>query len=124
MSAEKPKVKTETEYIYTNKFSQKEIRFTPKADEVVATFAPMPERDVAHDVMGATEAAVSQGVNVERGFAVFQVPPDADLETATRSLADQPQINNTIPVLILYNLLIAAAIVFKIVIIVAALISG
>ena len=49
MSTEKTKVKTETEYIYTNKFSQKEIRFTPKTDEIVATFAPMPEGDVAHD---------------------------------------------------------------------------
>ena len=99
MGTQKPKVKPETEYIYTNKFSQKEIQFTPKTDEIVATFEPQPAEDVAHDVMGAASMAVSQGVNVERGFAVFQVAPDLDMEVATRTLTDQPQVINAIPVM-------------------------
>ncbi|MBN1372712.1 MAG: S8 family serine peptidase [Anaerolineaceae bacterium] len=100
MSTPRPKVKTETERAYTNKFNQKHIRFTPKADEVVATFKPQATDADADAVMHATSLAVSQAVNAERGFAVFQVVPGQDVEEASDTLDMQPQIANTIPVLI------------------------
>jgi subtilase family protein/fervidolysin-like protein len=100
MSPQKPKVKADDEYSYTNKFTKKKIDFSTKPDEVVATFAPEPDEDVAREVMAETSLAVSQGINPERGFAVFQVGPDLDLESAARSLEERPEIANTIPVLV------------------------
>jgi subtilisin family serine protease len=97
---EKPKVKKESEYTYTNKFSKKQIKFSPKADEVVATFAPQPTEDAARETMDATSLAVSQGINYERGFAVFQAAPEQDVDAAAESLSAQPQIANAIPALI------------------------
>ncbi len=97
---EKPKVKKESEYTYTNKFNKKQIKFSPKADEVVATFAPQPTEDAARETMDATSLAVSQGINYERGFAVFQAAPEQDVDAAAESLSAQPQIANAIPALI------------------------
>ena len=99
MSDEKPKVKRETSYSYTNKFSKKRLIFSPKKDEVVATFQPQQTRS-ANDVMRSTSLAISQGINVDRGFAVFQVPQSQNLNRAVDSLSDQPQIANTIPVMV------------------------
>jgi subtilisin family serine protease len=99
MTNDKSKVKKETSYSYTNKFSKKRLTFSPKKDEVVATFKPQQTR-TANDVMRSTSLAISQGINVERGFAVFQVPQSQNLKTAVDSLSDQPQIANTIPVMV------------------------
>jgi subtilisin family serine protease len=100
MSTEKPKVKTETEFTYTNKFSQKALTFTPKQDEVVATFQPGLAEDAVHDVMGAAAQSVSQGINLERGFAVFQVAPGGGLEATSDALEAQPEIANTLPAMV------------------------
>lgn len=100
MAGTRPKVKREADYTYTNKFSRKQIRFAPKPDEVVATFQPEAPSDAAVGIMRSSRVSISQGVNRERGFAVFQVGPDRDLETATTSLAAQPAIANVLPVLI------------------------
>jgi subtilisin family serine protease len=100
MNLERPKVKPETDYTYTNKFTQKQIHFSPKSDEVVATFEPQPIDITARTVVRATSMSISQGLDTERGFAVFQVAPDQELETASRSLSSQPGIANTIPVMI------------------------
>jgi subtilisin family serine protease len=96
----RPKVKPETDYTYTNKFTKRQITFEPKADEVVATFAPEATEETAHAVMEAASLAVSQGVNLERGFAVFRVPPAQDVEATTDSLMARPQIANAMPVMI------------------------
>ena len=50
MPVKKPSPRPETEYTYTNKFSEKEIRFNPKPDEIVATFGAKPNAEVAGDV--------------------------------------------------------------------------
>lgn len=100
MSTQKPRVNPETEYIYTNKFSGKQIHFSPKSDEVMATFQPQPAEDMARDVMRATSLSVSQGIDLKRGFAVFQIKPSQDTQTATQTLTDRPEIANTLPVMI------------------------
>jgi hypothetical protein len=99
-NVEKPKVKKETEYVYTNKFNKKQIQFSPKSDEVVATFQPQPTEAAARDTMDATALSVSQGINYERGFAVFQAAPSQDVNDAAETLTDQPQIANAIPALL------------------------
>jgi subtilisin family serine protease len=100
MPVKKPRPGSETEYTYTNKFSGKRIRFTPKPDEIVATFETEPTTEVAREVMRTAAMAVSQGINTERGFAVFQVPPAQDVEAARGALAASPLIASSIPVLI------------------------
>jgi subtilisin family serine protease len=100
MPTKKPSVKAEAEYAYTNKFNQKTIRFTPKTDEVVVTFQPDTSENDANDVMRASSLSVSQGINRIRGFAVFNVASGQDIETAGRVLKQQPQIANTLPVMV------------------------
>ncbi len=100
MNTHKPKIKPETEYTYTNKFSRKQLRFSPKRDEVIATFQPQTTEDMASAAMRASSLAISQGMNVERGFAVFQVAPGQELEAATRVLVAQPHIANILPVMV------------------------
>lgn len=96
----KDKVKKETDYTYTNKFNNKEIQFAAKPDEVVATFQPQPSEATLHDTMEATSLAVSQGINYERGFGVFQAAPEQDVTEAAESLSAQPEIANAIPALV------------------------
>ena len=100
MPAKRVSVKAETEYQYTNKFSKKSIRFTPKADEIVATFQPDSTDDAAAEVMRASSLSVSQGINLSRGFAVFSVAPGQDIETSRRALKAQAQIANTLPAMV------------------------
>jgi subtilisin family serine protease len=97
---EKNKVKKETDYTYTNKFNKKEIQFSPKPDEVVATFQPEQSDNTIHETMAATSLAVSQGINYQRGFAVFQVAPEQDAAAATETLSAQQQVANSIPAMI------------------------
>jgi subtilisin family serine protease len=100
MSTKKPKVMAESNYEYRNKFSHKTLNFTPKPDEVVATFQPDLDEAAAHSVMGAAALSVSQGINLERGFAVFQVAPGGGLEMTSDALSSQPEIANTIPAMV------------------------
>jgi subtilisin family serine protease len=100
MTTKRFSVKAETKYTYTNKFNKKSVRFTPKTDEVVATFQPESTEDAANDVMRASSLSVSQGINLIRGFAVFNVAPGQDIETASSALKGQPQIANTLPVMV------------------------
>ncbi|MDZ4722020.1 MAG: S8 family serine peptidase [Roseiflexaceae bacterium] len=99
-TSQKFTVKTESDYTYTNKFNKKSIQFTPKADEVVATFQPESAETAASDVIGAAALSISQAVNPARGFAVFHVAPGQDIEAASLALNAQPQIANTLPVMI------------------------
>ncbi|MEX5215808.1 MAG: S8 family serine peptidase [Nitrospiraceae bacterium] len=100
MDNPKHKVKRETKYSYTNKFSRKTITFHPKSDEVMATFQPHATEDMARDVMASTMLPLSQGMNLDRGFAVFQIAPGQDVAAARDSLVASPRIVNTMPVLI------------------------
>ncbi len=100
MGIKKPKVKLEIEYIYTNKFNKKKIRFSPKKDEIVATFEPQTTEETVRGIMGRVERGVSQRINLDLGFAVFRVGPDEDTETTAESLATHPEIINTIPVMV------------------------
>lgn len=96
----KNKVKKETDYTYTNKFNKKQIKFSPKSDEVVATFQPQPSEDTLRDTMRDTSLAVSQGVDYQRGFGVFKAAPGQDVSDAAETLSNQTEIANAIPVML------------------------
>lgn len=100
MNGSRPKVKAESEFVYTNKFMRKQIRFAPRADELMATFEPTAEGDVATGVMEAAGMSISEGANLERGFAVFRVPAGQDVAIASASLEAHPAIANTLPVMV------------------------
>lgn len=94
-------VKSDSDYSYRNKFNEKEVQFTPKPDEIMATFNPdAASDDAAAAVMEEAGVSISQGANFERGFAVFQVGAEQDAESTARALEERPEIANTIPVLI------------------------
>jgi subtilisin family serine protease len=99
MDVEKSKIKTETEFFYTNKFSDKHINFSPKTDEVMATFSPQPE-DAASEIIGTLPLPVSQGINFQKGVAALKVTSGLDLLSTENSLSEHPQIINTIPVMV------------------------
>jgi subtilisin family serine protease len=99
MITDKLKVKTETRFVYTNKFSNKKLSFKPKPDEVMATFIPNTGESDAQDVMNATKMAMSRSLDLERGFAVFQVSTDSDTSEASDTLTRQNNVANTVPVM-------------------------
>lgn len=100
MPVQKPRVRAEAEYTYTDKLSNKRLTFTPKPDEVVATFEPQTSDRAAHDLMASTAMSISQGANLQRGFAVLQVGADGDSLAAAGALSAQPAVANAIPVLV------------------------
>src|SRR5262245_17879542 len=100
MNARRPAAKVETDYAYTNKFSGKHIRFTPKPDEIVATFQPQPDAKAARKALKAVPLARSKAASLERGVAVFRVPAGQDLQAARRALQASPHVANTLPALI------------------------
>ena len=100
MDAQKSRVRPETEYTYTNKFNNKPLTFTPKGDEVVATFEPQSSDRAERELMEATSMSISQGSNLQRGFAVLQVGRGNDSAAAATELTSRPEIANAIPVLV------------------------
>ena len=99
MTVKKEKVKTETKFSYTNKFTNKKQSFTPKSDEVMATFKSGVDETDSMEVMAATSMAMSQGFDMDRGFGVFQVSSDSDTEAASTALQVQKNVINTLPVM-------------------------
>jgi subtilisin family serine protease len=100
MRVQKPRVKQEHDYQYTNKFTKKKVRFSPSADEVVATFQPQASTESMRGLMSDTSMSVSQGMDVSRGFAVLKVPGGKDVEAAGHELEERPEVANVLPVLV------------------------
>ncbi|HXF64146.1 MAG TPA: S8 family peptidase, partial [Caldilineaceae bacterium] len=100
MDIRRPKAKVETDYSYTNKFIGRRIRFTPKPDEIVATFQPQPDAKATIRIMKAVPLARSKPMIVERGVAVFRVLPTQNLPAARRILEAADHVASIMPVLI------------------------
>lgn len=94
------KVKAETDYQYSNKFLKKQLKFTPRRDEMVVTFQPETSDTAARGLLKETKLSVSQGMDVRRGFAVLQTGPTRDFNAAATALSARPEIANAIPVMI------------------------
>jgi len=93
-------VGSEDDYSYTDKLSGRRRVFTPKPYEAVVTFQEQPSEDVLNEVTRATPLTISQGFDLERGFAAVQVTPDRDMTSATRSLLERPEIANALPAMV------------------------
>jgi subtilisin family serine protease len=96
----RPTVSPESDYSYTDKSSGRQLSFTPKPDEAMVTFQERTSEAGLNETLQATPlSSVSQGFNLDRGFAAVYVDPDQGMETATRSLEDRSEIANSIPVM-------------------------
>jgi subtilisin family serine protease len=93
-------VGSDNDYSYTDKLSGRRRAFTPKANEAVVTFQEQPSEDVLNEVTRATPLTISQGFDLERGFAAVQVTSDRDMGSATRSLLERPEIANALPAMV------------------------
>lgn len=101
MNIRRPAVSSETDYTYTDKSTGRQLRFTPKPDEAMVTFQERASEDTLNDVLQAAPLlSVSQGFNLDRGFAAVYVSPDHDMQAAARSLQEQPEIANSLPVMV------------------------
>lgn len=94
-------VSAETDYSYVDKTTGKQLSFLPRTDEAMVTFQGRATSDTLNEVLQDTPLlSVSQGINLERSFAAVYVRPDQDMEEATRALEVQPEIANSLPVMI------------------------
>ena len=101
MNLRRPTVAPESDYTYTDKLSGRQLSFTPKPDEAMVTFQERTTEATLNEVLHAPALlSVSQGFNLDRGFAAVYVAPDQGMEAAARSLEDQPEIANSLPVVI------------------------
>ncbi len=96
---EKKHTKRESEYFYTNKFNEKQLRFSPKQDEVVVTLQSQASDETLDEVSRSTSLDIKEH-NLRREFAVLKVPSERNLETASESLDAEDNIANTIPVMV------------------------
>lgn len=99
MTIKKPRVKKENQFSYTDKTSKRKKKFTARKDEILATFQPGATSQEAMKTMKETSFPVSEALNMERGFGVFQVSAAKNMKAAGDSLDARPEIANTIPVL-------------------------
>jgi subtilisin family serine protease len=97
----RPTLRPETDYTYTDKSSGRQLSFTPKPDEMMVTFQETPSEATLNDVIQATPLlSVSQGYDLDYGFAAVYVSPDQGMEAAVRSVEDRSEIANSLPVMI------------------------
>lgn len=95
-----PETKPERSYSYTDKLSGRELSFEATTDEVVATFSAPATEETLRRIMRGAGVAVSRGANLERGVAVFRVPRHSDPSAARRALQDQPDVRDSLPVMV------------------------
>jgi subtilisin family serine protease len=94
-------VRPETDYSYTDKSRGRPLSFMPKPDEMMVTFQETPSEATLNEVIRTTPLlSVSQGFNLDYGYAAVYVSPDRGMEAAVRSVDDRSEIANSIPVMI------------------------
>jgi hypothetical protein len=76
VNTRRPAVRPETEYTYTDKSTGRQLSFSPKPDEAMVTFQERASEDTLNEVLQAAPLlSVSQGFNLDRGFAAVYVSP-------------------------------------------------
>jgi hypothetical protein len=100
----RPTVRSETDYTYTDKASGRQQSFTPKPDEAMITFQERTSEDSLNEVLQATPLlSVSQGFNLDRGFAAVYVNPDQGMDAAAHLVQERSETANSLPVMVDQN---------------------
>ena len=102
MAAERPPVSPETRFDYVDKTTGSPVSFQPKPDEAMVTFRPAATEETLNDVVenAPMVLSVSEGYDLDRGFAAVYVEPQAGIESTTDALDAQPGVANAMPVLV------------------------
>lgn len=101
MDIDRPTVQGETDYSYVDKLTARRLTFAAKRDEEVVTFEGRASVDTVNEILKTTPLlSVSQGINLDRGFAAVYVKPGQDVVTASQELSSRPEVANAIPVLL------------------------
>ena len=89
------------DYTYVDKTTGQTVDFAAKSDELMVRLSRGTTQESLNDVVENTRSlSVSQGYNLERGFAAVWVTPGSDRESAEDSLDSRPEVESTIPVLV------------------------
>lgn len=97
MPTKKAKVKKERTLSYTNKFLKKEIKFKPIDGEVVASLKPQTQESELLSRLSGEAMEVSEGYNLERGFAILKVSEIARTDNGGDTLDKNPDVLNFLP---------------------------
>ncbi|MBL7742771.1 MAG: S8 family serine peptidase [Chitinophagaceae bacterium] len=100
MPNKKPKVKKENKFSYTNKLTKKSVKFTPVEDEVVVTFQPGSTSETARSAMEKSSMSITEGMNMQRGFAVFSDASVPKEKSKKDHLTDETNVANALPVMV------------------------
>ncbi|WP_247048718.1 S8 family serine peptidase, partial [Arthrobacter rhizosphaerae] len=88
-------------YSYVDTSTGRQVTFTPKADEAMITFQDRPTSDAVRDIVRDTPVlSLSEGMDLERGFAAVYLTPGEDMAAAARSLEARPEVSGSLPVMI------------------------
>jgi hypothetical protein len=100
MLTKRPKVKEEKKFSYTNKLTKKVLQFTPVEEEMVVTFQPGSTPETARSVMENSTISISEGMNMQRGFAVFGNGSKEAMDNNKASLLKDEHVANALPVMV------------------------
>lgn len=104
MDIDRHAVRAEGDYSYVDKPTGNPLAFTAKEHEEVVTFEGRASEDTVNEILRASPLlSVSQGINLDRGFAAVYVRPGQDVASASRELASRSEVANAIPVLLDHN---------------------
>ena len=88
-------------YSYVDKTTGDRRAFTPKSDEAMVTLRPEVSTDDLNDVVRETPVlSVSEGYNVEQGYAAVYLDPGADADAAADSVTARPEVTALLPVMV------------------------
>lgn len=94
-------VEATDEFSYVDKSTGRRATFTPKADEAMVSLDRAATSDTLDGVVALPSLlSISQGYNLERGFAAVFVAPSADMATAVDALDSVPDVAGSIPVMV------------------------
>jgi subtilisin family serine protease len=88
-------------FSYVDKTTGDRKAFTPKPDEAMVTLRPEVSTDALNDVVRETPVlSVSEGYNVEQGYAAVYLDPDADADAAADAVTARPEVTAMLPVMV------------------------
>jgi hypothetical protein len=100
MDNTRPPVSPDTDYRYVDKSRGRELTFRPAPDEAMVTFQGPAEEGLRAINTDPAIASISEGPNLDRGFAAVSLSPGQDMDAAQASLAAYPEVANSMAVLV------------------------
>jgi subtilisin family serine protease len=100
MDNSRPKVIPDTDYRYVDKSSGRELTFRPAPDQAMVTFQGPAEEGLRAINSDPAISSISEGPNLDRGFAAVSLSPGQGMDAAQASLVAHPEVANAMAVLV------------------------